>query len=271
MKKLSIAFIVALVLAGISFADSNTVASANVLGYNKCTLKPGFNIIRMPFVDGTNYVDIQNVMITSNLIRGANIGAADSIQFWDAINLQYVRYFLHDGTGKNNSTKAGKWVDNATGLIASNVVPPASGFFFSSLSTSNRDVIVSGEVVVSQTGTNSLLLVEGFNLVANPFTCDWPLNDGSINWTNQGAKAGGTIGSADSIQTWDNASLQYDRYFLHDGTGKNNATKAGKWVDNTTGLVASNLTVETTQGFFYSRLIGQSSITIKIAQPYNLQ
>jgi hypothetical protein len=272
MKKFLITAVITSLISGAAFAATNVVSSANVVGYSKVTLQPGFNIMRTPFVNGTNFIDIQSVMDTSTLKQGPAITSADSIQFWDTGTLQYVRYFVHDGSGKNNAAKAGKWINNATGLIASNVVPPTAGFFFSSISTSNTDAFVAGDVVVSTTGTNTLALVEGFNLVANPFSCDWALNNYPTNyWITQGAKAGPAITSADSIQFWDNNSLAYKRYYLHDGTGKNNAQKYGKWIDNTSGNIASNLNVEISQGFFYSRVIGQSNITIEIAQPYTLQ
>jgi hypothetical protein len=204
------------------------------------------------------------------LNQGTSIGAADSLQFWDPVGITYDRYFVHSGKGPGNAAKAGKWVDNDTGDIATRAISPDESFFFSN-SGSATNVIIAGDVVVAETGTNTLSIVEGFNLVANPFTVEWELNSTNpataIDWIDQGAAAGTSIGAADSIQLWDPSGLSYDRYFLHSGKGPGNAAKTGKWVDNDTGDIA-DVTVAIDGGFFYSRLSG--SETFNIVQPYSL-
>jgi len=268
MKKLVMT--IAVLACAASVATAQTVTSANVVGYTKSTLEPGFNMVRMPFVEGGQAAtDIQLIFDTSVLTQGGDLGSADSIQFWDMVAIKYDRYFLHDGSGKTGAGKGGKWVDNDTQEIATNVVPPEQGFFFVR-SGSSVEVITSGEVVAAQTGTNSVTLLEGFNLVANPFTAEWKLNDGSTDWIAQGAVAGADLGSADSIQFWDIGGLKYDRYFLHDGSGKTGAGKGGKWVDNDTQSVDANLAVGISEGIFYSRVIGAGNVTIEIEQPYDL-
>ena len=266
MKKILFTAAIALISAS---AFAQTVSSANVVGYSQVELAPGFTMIRTPFVNGTNALSIQDILDPSVLTSGASPAAADSIQLWDPVGLKYDVYFLHDGLGKGNAAKTDKWIDNSTQLIASNSVAPGLGFFLSKIGSTTITNVMSGDVVVAATGTNSITIVEGFNMVANPFSSEWAVNDGSIDWIAQGAVAGASPAAADSIQLWDAAGLKYDVYFLHDGLGKGNAAKTGKWIDNATQLIASNLAVGLSQGVFYSRSTA-SELTIEVDQPYNL-
>lgn len=265
MKKAVVLAAAALISAS---AFSQTV-SANVVGYTKTELAPGYNMIRGAFVNGTNSVDIQELMDTSTLNQGTTLTGSDSLQFWDPIGLKYDNYFVHSGAGFGNAAKTGMWIDNSTGEIAVKEVAPGEGFFFSSVGATNSTIVIAGDVVVAETGTNTLSIVEGYNLVANPFSAEWDVNDGSIDWIAQGAAAGTTLTGSDSIQLWNADTLQYDNYFLHSGAGFGNAAKTGKWIDNSTGEIAT-LVIGIDQGFFYSRVIGQGSLSIDIAQPYTL-
>lgn len=127
MKKLAITM-VAVACAGMVSAQ---VYSQNVVGYSKETLQMGFNMVRTPFVDGGQTAqDIQNIFDTSVLLQGATAGTADNIFFWDNGSSLYASYFLHDGSGKNNAAKAGKWVDAATTVDAGLTVGLNEGFFY---------------------------------------------------------------------------------------------------------------------------------------------
>ena len=266
MKK--ILFIAAATLISAS-AFAQTVSSANVVGYSQIELAPGFTVTRMPFVNGTNSVDIQDAFDVSILQGGTSAGTADNIRFWDPVGLKYDTYFLHDGSGKGNLALTDKWIDGG-GLIASNVVvQPSTSFFFSKAGATTITNVFSGDVVIAATGTNSLELLEGFNLVANPFTADWDLSDTNVDWIAKGAIGGTSAGTADSVKLWDPVGLKYDTYFLHDGSGKGNLALTGKWIDGG-GLIASNLTVGIGEGLFYSRSIGSSTLTLEIDQPCTL-
>jgi len=264
--------IVALLLTGIisGAASAQSVSSANIVGYVKVELMPGFTAIRTPFLDGPSAVDIQDLMDTTNLNKGGSLGGADNILMWDAETQRYLRYFLHDGVAKGTADKAGKWVEDSTGQIAVKAIAPGEALFFSSRSDESIEVVLSGDVVVSATRTNEFTVLEGFNAIANPFSSEWQFNDGSIDWISQGATAGGSLGGADNIVFWDAGSQRYVRYFLHDGVAKGTAAKAGKWVEDETGLVAENLTAKLPQGFFYYRALDQGHAVFEIEQPYTL-
>jgi hypothetical protein len=97
------------------------------------------------------------------------------------------------------------------------------------------------------------------------------LNTSVTNWVEQGSVAAASKTTADKIQLWDSVGLKYDTYWLSNGVeGKTtNPDKVGKWIDDATGLIASN-SIPMNSGFFYSRQIGAGSLTIDIEQPYTL-
>ena len=267
MKKLVMT--VAVLACTASIVSALTVPSANVVGYSKVTLDDGFNMIRTPFQDGDANVDIQDLFDTSGLKAGADSSSADAIYFWDNAGLKYDIFFLHDGLGKGNLEKAGKWVDKDTSTIAVGVIAPETGIFYVRNDVASVTPILNGQAVDEPTGTNSLVLLEGFNMIANPFTSAWLLNDGSINWLAEGSTAGADSSSADAIYFWSNAGLKYDIFFLHDGLGKGNLNKAGKWVDKDTSTVDENLAAGLNEGFFYVRN-GVGTITNNVPQQYSL-
>ena len=265
--------IAAAALISVSAFAADVVSSANVVGYSQVELAPGFTMIRTPFADGTNALSIQSILTTNGLTAGPSAGSADQILFWDQSVPQYDLYFLHDGTGGKTPPVhlTGKWVDNATGLIASNSVAPGTGFFFTKAGATTVTNIFSGDVVVAATGTNSIELLEGFNMVSYPFSSEFELNTTITNWIDQGAKAGSDEGAADKITFWDPVGSKYDTYFLHDGTAGKLLVpeKLGKWIDASTDLVASN-SIPLNSAFFYQRQSGEGTITIEVEQPYNL-
>ena len=268
MKKLVMT--VAVLTCAASIVSAQTVTSANAVGYSKLTLEPGFNMVRTAFTDGAQApVDLQEIFDTSLLLQAGAYADADQILFWDEAAVAYQAYYLHDGSGKTGTGKDGKWVDKATSTVAVKVVLPQEGFFFTRNDVA-IEVITSGEVVSSATGTNSVVLLDGVNLIANPFTSEWKLNDGSIDWIAQGAVAAGAYADADQLQFWNVATLQYQAYYLHDGSGKTGTGKDGKWVDKETSSVDVNLGVGLTESLFYSKQAGAGSITIDVAQPYGL-
>ena len=269
MKKFNLALI--MLFAASLAAHAQTVGSANVMGYSKVDLAPGYSIIRVPFVDSAqSSINIQDIFDTSALLQGSSIANADSIQLWDSVGLEYVVYYLADGISKATEGNAGKWFAYPANTLASNTVAPDTGFFFVRNDASTVTNLSSGSIVIAPTGTNSLNLVEGYNLVANPFTSEWKLNDGSFDWVAAGGKAGSSLASADSIQFWNSTTLEYDEYYLADGISKATEGNAGKWFSYPENILNTNLTVGTSEGIFYSRLSGESTLTLDMNQPYTL-
>lgn len=273
MKKLVTAF-AACMIAGLVSAQ---VSSQNVVGYNTVLLKVGVNAVAPSFdqVSGGS-MDLQAVIpgTTAGLKKGGAAGLADNIMIWDLANTKYNLYFLHDGSGKNNLPKANKWVDNATQLVASNVaVSASSGLFYVNNNTSNETVVIAGQVIADTVKISAIPV--GVNMIASPYTSEWYLNndgpDGKtiVDWAASAAKKGGAAGLADNVMIWDLPNTKYNLYFLHDGSGKNNLPKANKWVNNATGLVASNLFIAANEGFFY---VNNNTVALSLtnAAPYTL-
>ncbi|MBM4164381.1 MAG: hypothetical protein FJ222_08075 [Lentisphaerae bacterium] len=255
------------------------VTSVNVVGYNTATLKIGFNQVGLSFDKVTGgSMDIQEVIpgTTPGLKMGTSAGSADNIQIWNLGANKYDVYFLHNGSGKNLASLANKWVKTSTTVPASVAITPQTGFFYNNINTSNEVVQIAGQVV--GTDPKTLTIPFGFNMIASPFTSDWWLNndgpDGKviINWATSSARKGTGAGSADNITVWNLDANKYDVYFLHNGSGKNLASLANKWVKTST-TVPANVKIAMNQGFFY---VNNSSpeatlvLTTEVA-PYTLE
>ena len=257
---------------------SAQVYSENIVGYNTVVLKPGFNMIAPSFdAVGGGAMDLQDVVpgTTTGLKAGADIGSADNIQIWNASTLEYSVYFLHDGSGKNNTAKASKWVvNNEDADVATDVnVTAQSGFFYVNNGTTDIEVQIAGQVIAPNPANTSIPL--GFSMLASPYTYDWYINNDAgggsvaiVDWATSAAKKGADIGSSDNIQIWDTQNLKYNVYFLHDGSGKNNTAKANKWVvNNDDADIASGVFIKAGQGFFYVNN-GGSVLTLNTVNPY---
>jgi hypothetical protein len=220
MKKLSIAFIVALVFAGISFADSNTVASANVLGYTKVT-DPASNkmtVVAAPFNCGTGTVmTLQDIFGTNQLRQGILPGRCDQVFVWDFSQQKYAQYVQ-----KTNGMFY--YYTNFGGSAVSPVITKGQAMWVkapvTTYSPTEKTVIISGNVPVDGAYTNPIIGNSGapLSFIANPYPVEMDIND--LISTNDGAKGHFLPTKADRIMLWDNASQQYLNLALKTPTNK---------------------------------------------------
>jgi hypothetical protein len=209
MKKLSIAFIVALVFAGISFADSNTVASANVLGYTK-VIDPASNkfvLIAAPFNCGTGTVSTLLDIFGTNQLRRSPIAArCDQVILWNTAQQSYIKYV-------QKTTGAFHYYTNFGGTAVNPTVTRGQAIWIVSplgYSPSNINIIISGNVPNDGSFTNLIVGNSGnpFNFIANPYPVEMDINN-LIN-TNDGARGHASIVTrADKIKLWNDASQSY--------------------------------------------------------------
>jgi len=82
-KTLSVSAVLSLV-SGVAFAQSTN---------SSVELVPGYNLVRTPFLAGTNSLDIQSVLDTSVITADRFSGEADQILLWDPVGIKYDTYF----------------------------------------------------------------------------------------------------------------------------------------------------------------------------------
>lgn len=249
MKK-SILIALAAFTAGSIFAqESNTVSSANIVGYVKSVQQDGLQIITSPFGGGT-----LNEIAPTNGLGGTTLSTADNVYLY-VPGEGYKNYFLAGDVG--NPEYNYKWFDNETGTLATNVIPAGQSFWYRSRVGTTNEVVFSGNVVLDNSITNQI--VEGLQLISSPYSASLDLN--SLGLTN--GLGGTTLSSADNIHLYVPGE-GYKNYFLAGDVG--NPEYNYKWFDNETGTLATNkISMET--GFWY-RCRKTGGFTWVMPRPY---
>ena len=128
---------------------------------------------------------------------------------------------------------------------------------------------------VNVVGYNTATLKIGFNQVGLSFD---KVTGGTMDiqevipGTTVGLKKGADAGNADNINIWNLGANKYEVYFLHNGSGKNLASLANKWVKTST-TVPANVKIALNQGFFYVNNSSPAAtlvLTTEVA-PYTLE
>jgi hypothetical protein len=139
MKKLSIAFAVALVFAGFSYAASNTA----ILGYTKIAVPSNqYVLVSLDFNNESNTID----GLFGNLPSGS------SVYLWDASTQSY----------KISSKTRSGW-----GTAGTNRIQVGGGAFVTLPAGVQTNLLLSGNVPTS--GTSSVYKANGYSLVSYPY------------------------------------------------------------------------------------------------------
>jgi hypothetical protein len=255
MKKLGIALAVASLFAGISFADSNTVASANVLGYTKVT-DPASNryvLISAPFNCGTGTVStLKDIFGTNQLRQNSSLVRCDQVISWDVASQQYVRYAQKTNGNFYSTTNFGSTAPAVNPAVTRGqalwILSPSSAF-----SPTDKTVVISGNVPNDGAFTNSIVGNSGspYSFIANPYPVEMDIN-GLIN-TNDGAKGNAALIRADKIRLWDVSGQQYVNLALKLSTTVPAVNNKWLYTTNFGSSVTSApvIMVKPGQGFWY--------------------
>jgi hypothetical protein len=157
MKKFLATAVVTGLIGGSAFAATNVVSSANIVGYVKTPMTSGqFQIIGSQFLAGsTNGVTLGSAF--------SGLTEESTLITWNGSG--YAPYTYYIGYG---------WYD-VGGAEANDVVIPSGSSFWVRNNGAATDVVLSGDVPMADSITNTL--VEGFNLIANPYPVALKLSD----------------------------------------------------------------------------------------------
>ena len=279
MKKIMLA--VAAMAACAAMADGE-IASANVVGYNTITIRPGWNMFSVNFKDPSNVngIALQDLfpgetMAAKGAQTGGNATTADSIQIYDASNTAnpyadtYVLFYTSKGTKTANNYK---WVKG--GNATSDSIKNGTAFWYKSLGTETFEATVSGEVDL--TPSTDVAILPGWNMIASPYAANFNPNAlGSEYWKDLidagKAKAGGNATTADSIQIYDasNTANPYANTYVLFYTSKGTKTVNNyKWVKGGEAAAANADFLAPGQGTWYKCLA--DGFTLTIPRPYSL-
>ena len=186
---------------------SNTAVAqvtSGVFGVSKVTLEPySLKVMSAPFLSETQTV---NQVLANQLSQSASSGG-DTAVIWDGTELKH--YFrLIDIP---DEARSGKWVD-ADGNIASDLIPPGTGFFIKNNSSNIQEVAVFGNVVEDPV---QVQIVPGLQLLSSPYSSSFNLASNTALRTS-GAVAGFGPGQGDEVFLWNSGTQEFEGYFLGD-------------------------------------------------------
>lgn len=194
MKKYIAAAVIAGLISGVAFADTNTVASANVLGYNRVTIPSNqYVLVSLAFDRGTNNT------LTSLF---GTLPNGSKAYVWDTTKQGYTTY-ARGVTG---------W-----GTSGTNRIPIGSGVFLTLPVNVQTNIYLSGDVPTAQTTT--LYRVNGYTMLSFPYPV-------AVAITNTALAKGAVNGN--KIYVWNNGYTTYARGVTGWGTAGSNVLKIGQ-------------------------------------------
>jgi hypothetical protein len=182
MKKTFAICTAAAAFAAISFAqeDSNTVSSANVVGYNKVNIPSNdYALVSTSFLS------------TNNTIEGifSDLPTGSMILFWDSEKQGYTSV---------SKTFSQGWGDSGT-----NVIERGSGVFVKlPAGVDAVELTLSGDVPTDE--DVSFFIQEGYKLLSYPYPSDVPFGETALATNSL---------TGDIISFWDNGWKSYSKTF----------------------------------------------------------
>ncbi len=246
MKRIFTAIATLGCMAMMVHAASNEVTSVNVVGYNKADIPPaavsgGFNLIGIQFDAFDN--TLMGIFSTNQLRAGFSPTQGDRIYIFDpgkGAAGGYDQYALR--ALDMNYYDTSKWGQPAG--ITNPVIKAGTGMWLQAPGTAGTttEVVIAGEVV--DVPTQSVAIVNGFQIMSYPYSTEIPLNDTDL--MNDGATVGFSPAQADRIYIWN--GVDYDQYAL--------SQAMGGWSKTTEWPVLTTDTIPMGAGFWYNAKSG---------------
>lgn len=253
MKKMVTLLIAGAAVASASFAQTNTVSSANIVGYVQRQLLPGkYTLIGVNFTANGGNPTLKDIIGTNQLKAAANYADADRVVVWNPQSSTYQAYAQYNGDKEfYPCNTAAQW---ETGSATNPVVPLGSGFWIISGSATTNTVYLSGDVVTAPSAT--FTLNSGYQLVAWPFSADQAI--ATMTTTNLTKAA--NYADADRIVVWEGD--HYQQYGLYTDGNWYPCNTAAEWE---AALNETARVVSLGEGFWF---ISRSAKTVTEQNPY---
>jgi len=247
---------VAILIAGMAVtasAATDTVSSANIVGYVKKDIPPGqYTLLGVNF--GDDMQTLVDVLGTNQLRSSSDFATADRVMLFDTVSATYKRYALK--SPQNQYYPCNTVAEWYTGSAANPVIPVGTGMWIvpASGATTTNTIYISGDVITAPTSVVSI--VEGYQLVSYPFSSDMALS--AISTSNLTKNADFT--KADRIVVWNGNA--YKRYGLKNDGNWYSCETVAEWY---TSAPETNRVLRIGEGFW---LISQGVKTYVVPSPY---
>ena len=261
MKKMVTILIAGAAVVSASFAQTNTVSSANIVGYVQKQLPPNskYILVGVNFTANGGNPTLKDIVGTNQLRAAANYLFADRVVVFNPQTSTYQAYAQYDGDREFYPCNTmAQW---NTASATNPVVPLGSGFWIISAagSSTTNTLYLSGDVVAAPSAT--FTLNTGYQLVSWPFSADQAI--ATMTTTNLTKNVNYLF--ADRIVVWEGD--HYQQYGLYTDGGWYPCNTMTEWND---ALATTDRKISLGEGFWF---IGQSAKTVTEQNPYysNLQ
>ena len=231
------------------------VYSSNIVGYQKLTIKPGFNMIPGQFVTvgDEELIPIADMFSDAeNATATRNMETADRIDTWNAATQMYVSYYR-----MTNRQGTSVWWGK-DGTLTTPTTDAFSDFgqgaFYYSQNSEEITLTTSGQV---KSDATTIEIAPGFNLICNPYPAAIPLTEDAIDWS--AATANRNMEIADRIDTWDADNQIYVSYYRM----TNRKGDSVWWGKDGAGTATTDSIPAGTSFFYYNQASAPFSITLE--------
>jgi len=240
MKKMVTLLIAGAAVVSASFAQTNTVSSANIVGYSRIDLPDaGQYVIGSCNFETGETNTLLSIFGTNQLSQSGALAGCDRVVLYDPTSQMYQAWAQYTDGVFYKANDNNEW---NLGISGNPVIPTGSSFFIASGSYSNK-IYVSGNVVLTE--TNNVSIVPGYQLLAYPFSSDVSLQ--GTGFFTSGASANGALAGCDKVIIFDTATQRYQTYAIYTDGIWYKANNNDEW---NLGIPASN-NIALSQGFFY--------------------
>ena len=243
MKKTLIAIALAAIVAPAWGAE---VVSSNIVGYQKIDLVNQFTLVASQFsMVGNITKDIQEFIATDNNLPGLDpddgYAAQTELRYWNGTG--YDTYGWDPDGDPNVDGSDHKWVDE-TLAVATLDIPVGSAVWIKIPSSTQSQILVSGEV---KEGTSqTILLHDGFNLIANPYPTTIDIQEIQPSNELPGLDPDDGYAAQTELRYWNGTG--YDTYGWDPDGDPNVDGSDHKWVDEMLNVATKN--IEIGKGFW---------------------
>lgn len=226
----------------------DSVYSVNVVGFQKKELPPaGEFILSAPPFEKGQPATLLSIFGTNTLKQNDVLLNCDRIVMHDPDEQTYQAWAQWTDGVFYKANNAAEW---AAGIAGNPEVPTGTGFWIVSASDSapERAITYAGDVVFAD--SQSVGIIEGFQILAYPFSSDILLQDTSF--FDDGAANNDVMLLCDRVHVYRDGS--YQAYALWTDGQWYKANNAAEWA---AGILATNM-LSAGEGFFYE---ARASIT----------
>jgi hypothetical protein len=144
------------------------------------------------------------------------------VLIWNTGSQTYESYWYCETGGVYGPDYDGHWLDDLFDQATNTTVNNGKGFWINSIATNDQELLLHGEAYLGV--TNEVNLLQGFNLIANPYAAKMKVgsNESPTDFATDKeaseltvyARGGFDPGSSDALIFWDDTLQKYTSYWF---------------------------------------------------------